>query len=450
MAAPREPALPALHLAGAGLPALPMAMVLIAAYVYLPTFYARQFGLDLAAIGVILFVTRIADMISDPLVGALSDRWTTRWGRRRPWIALGVPLTAVSLAFLMSPPGAVGQGHLLFWALVLTLGWTFITVPLSAWGAELSDYYHQRSRVAAVRNAFGIVGTLAAILIAALPGLDPRVDQAMAMAWLGWAVAVLLPLGVLFLLIAVPERRLAPAAATPWREGLRVLAGNAPLRRLLLAGFVNAVANGLPGTLFLLFAAHVVKMDAAQSGGALLFYFGAAFVSLPLWLRLSYRIGKHRAWTVAMLAAALAFVTVLFAGPGDFWLFVGMSVATGLALGGDLVFPAAIQADVVDADRAAGGAQRAGLILALNQMAAKLGLALAVLVAFPLLALAGFDAQNPQGERGLWALAALYAALPIVLKLAAVALVRRFPLGVSEQAVLRAALARKSAVGPDA
>lgn len=442
-----EVRLPARQLVGLGAPALPMAMVLLAAYVYLPSFYATNFGVDLAAIGLVLFASRLFDVATDPLIGWASDRAETRWGRRLPWIVAGAPVVALALYMLLVPARPPDAAYLLIWTLALTLGWTTVTVPLAAWGAERSPYYHQRTRVSAARQGFGILGTVAAIVVAALPGAGLGISAAEAMRILAWSVVGLLPLALL-LLARVPDRppAMAPAPETAgagWRAGLAALVGNAALRRLLAAGFVNALANGLPGTLFLLYVAHVLKLGEAEAGLFLLAYFAAAAASLPLWLRASYRVGKHRAWAGAMALAIAAFAVVPFLGAGDFWPFLVMSLVTGAALGGDLAFPAAIQADVADADAAASGRPRAGLVLAVNQMAAKIALALAIGLAFPILDAVGFDAKGTNDRRALDTLIGLYALAPLVLKLGALALVWRFPLGAEAQADLRRRLAGK-------
>ncbi len=105
------------------------------------------------------------------------------------------------------------------------------------------------------------------------------------------------------------------------------------------------------------------------------------------------------------------------------------------------MLPASLQADVIDVDTAATGEERSGLYLAVWGLASKLALALAVGIAFPLLSAAGYDpGTGAKSEFGLWTLALLYAALPVALKLGAIALMWRFPLDAEGQRALRAAI----------
>ncbi len=247
---------------------------------------------------------------------------------------------------------------------------------------------------------------------------------------------------VLLLLWYVPEASdgfRPPAGRADLAEALRVAAANAPFRRLLAAWLLNGLANGLPAALFLLLCAQILQAPAA-SGGLLLAYFLAGIAGVPLWIALARRIGKHRAWSIAMIWVCLAFAFVPLLGPGDTGLFLAICLASGVGLGADLALPPAIQADVIDLDELQSGERRAGLFFAAWTMAQKAGNALAAGIAFPLLDLAGFRAEGPNGRVPLAALIALYCLLPIALKLGAVKLMWSFPLDEAEQRRIRAAI----------
>jgi Na+/melibiose symporter-like transporter len=142
-----------------------------------------------------------------------------------------------------------------------------------------------------------------------------------------------------------------------------------------------------------------------------------------------------------MLWASASFVWVPLLGPGDVWPFAMICLLSGLSLGADLALPASIQADVVDLDRLQTGRQRTGLFFAVWSMATKLALALAVGLAFPVLALAGFEPGADNGPVALGTLSALYGLVPVVIKLAATALVWNFPITAAAQAELRRRIA---------
>lgn len=429
--------LPLARLVAYGLPALPAAALGLPLYVFLPTFYATELGLSLAAVGAALLGARLWDVATDPVIGALSDRTGSRFGRRRPWLVAGLPLLVLSVWMLFRPADGAGIGYLATWSAALYLGWTMLALPHSAWGAELSDDYHERARISAAREVALVAGTLVAAGLPIAVGLDGQDDPGAVLAALALLLAVGLPVTVGLAVSLVPDSRAATVPPVPWRQAGALLAANRPFVRLIAAYLVNGVANGLPATLFLLFVAHVLAAPEMQ--GPLLFtYFLCGILGVPVWLALSRRLGKHRAWCVAMIANCLIFAWVPLLGAGDVGPFLAICVLSGLCLGADLVLPSAIQADVVDVDTAAGGGRRTGLYFAFWGMATKLALALAVGTAFPLLDLAGFRAgaeSNP--ATALLVLALLYGAAPVAFKIVAVTLMWRFPLDQAAQDVLR-------------
>ena len=434
-------ALPRGLLLAYGLPALPLAALTLPVYIYLPTFYAQGLGLGLGAVGTILLLARLWDVVSDPLVGWATDRLRTRWGRRRPWIVGSAPLLMLSLWQLFVPPADAGLGHLLGWSLLLYLAWTATMLPLWAWGAELSGDYHERSRVAGYREAFIILGTVLAAAAPQLVGAEPGSGEALRAIAIG--TLLLLPLALAVLLLRVPERPAPAGRRLRLRRGLRLMAANRPFRRLILAYFLNGAANGLPATLFPLFAQH--WLGRPEMGGLLLLaYFACGILAVPGWLALSRRLGKHRTWCWAMLGVCLAFAAVPLVGTGQVGAFLAICIVTGLALGADLVLPPAMQADVVDLDTARTGTPRTGLYFALWGMATKLVTALAVGVAFPLLDLAGFEAAGPNEGPALAMLVVLYALAPVGLKLLAVGLMWNFPVDAAQHAALRRRIAART------
>ncbi|MFN4088129.1 MAG: MFS transporter [Alphaproteobacteria bacterium] len=440
-------------LAAYALPGLPLAALLLPLYIYLPKAYADELGLGFAAVGVVLFTARIADLLTDPLVGWASDHLPGRFRRRLPMLA-GTPLLVVSIGFLFMPGEAAGVGHLVGWTLAVYLCAAVVLLPWYAWGAEISPDYAERSRIAGWREASLLLGTVVAASIATFAG-----DGLGALAVIGWSLAFVLPATILFAAWRVPEEAgrasmpaTGPKTATqtavrqPWRRNIRILARNRPFLRLLGAYLLNGIANGLPATLFLLYVEHVLAAPG-WAGPLLLAYVVSGVVAIPFWLRLSVRIGKHRAWTVSMLAACLLFAPVPWLGEGDTLWFLLVCIGTGLCLGADLALPGSMQADVTDLDAVRSGRARAGLLFALWGMATKLALAGAVGIAFPLLALAGFqggpDAAHPPGA--LFALSALYALLPIGFKLAAASLALGYPIDAALQARIRHILDRRDA-----
>ena len=129
--------------------------------------------------------------------------------------------------------------------MVLYLGATMILLPYSAWGAELSADYDERSRIAGWREGLVVVGTL---LAAGLP-VVVGAERAAALEVIAWSLWIVLPVCLVIAVRFVPERPAVLQRRLAWREGLLVLWRNGPFRRLIAAYFLNGIANGLPATL---------------------------------------------------------------------------------------------------------------------------------------------------------------------------------------------------------
>ena len=178
-----------------GIANLPTSIVGLPIALYIPAFYSQNLGLSLATVGALIALSRLTDVFTDPAIGIASDRWQTRFGRRKPWMVMGMPLMLLSLWMLFVPKSAfavsvwsmfggeaVTNLYLFVWISALYLSFTLVDLPYKAWGAELSIDYDERSRVTGWREAFGYGGTLMALAIPLIMSLflgKPGPDNAL-------------------------------------------------------------------------------------------------------------------------------------------------------------------------------------------------------------------------------------------------------------------------------
>jgi Na+/melibiose symporter-like transporter len=428
------------------LPAFVIALPTIPVYIHLPALYGVQLGLGLAATGLVLLVARVFDTVTDPLIGALSDRVAFRGSHRKPWIAVGAVIAGLGLFQILNPSAGADGAYLLLWSIVLYAGWTMVAVPYMAWGAELSADYNERTRITSWREGMALLGIVGAAVLTAVTTNLGWTEQASigAVAWLAIVLGVVVVPLLLWVVPDGPTRKTTPTPIDrkPRRGARRSLFSNRLFLRLLLAWFLNGLANGIPAALFFIYLEHGLDAGAQDRPLFVLSYFVAAIAAIPLWVRLSRRFGKHRVWCWAMISACAAFASVPFIQAGSFEAFAVVCVITGMALGADLALPPAIQADVVDYDKLRSGRERTGFQFALWGMSTKLALAVAVGVALPGVEAWGFDPSAPT-QTGIWGLTVIYALVPVVIKITAIAAVWRFPLTAKKHAVIRRRLSRK-------
>lgn len=427
-------------LAAYGPLAFPLAAAFIALQVIIPTYYAQALGLSLSAVGGILLIARLWDLFTDPLVGYLSDRTPERLGRRKLWIVVSAPLVAFTVWRLFNPPEEVNNTFLLLCTLGIYIAGTMTIVPMNAWGAEISPAYHQRSRIAGARVVFGLAGTLCALL------LVDNADNA-ALADSLWAITVLVWLGLLVSIplaaLRVPDRGKVEDDGATLRGALSLLLHPSPFRRLLIAFMLNGMGNAIPATLFLLYVTHVLEAPGV-AGPMLFLYFVASALSVPVWVAISRRAGKHQAWCWAVIGSCLFFSGAPFLGSGDTLIYGAIVVGTGLMIGADLALPSAINGDLIEWDALENGRRRPGLFFALWGTASKLSYALAVGLIFPLLDLIGFDAtQSNNAAEDVRMLALLYGVPTLLCKGIALAMMWRFPIDEAKHLEIRQALAQR-------
>lgn len=400
---------------------LPLAMVALPIYVYLPQFYAERAGLSLGLIGAALLAARIAAAFIDPLLGAWIARAGTGEGKGAidypRFIHLSLPLLLAGFFGLFHPPSLGSAATVLWFGATLTLvyfGFSLATIAHQSWGAALTQAPGPRARVTSVREACGLAGVVLAAAVTAAAGYTA----------LCWSFAAMLVGGALLLARAVraPAQPIdSAAAATAWRGMLAPFA-QARFRALFAVLLVNGVASSIPATLFLFFATDRLQLGA-MAGLFLIVYFCAAALSMPLWVRLARRFGEARAWAGAMLGASLVFMWAYFLGEGAALGFGAICCLSGLALGADLALPPALLAGVVKQAGQAGGGEAA--YFGVWNWGVQMTLALAAGIALPLLAWWGYV---PGGAQGGAALAGAYALLPCALKCVSAWMLWRAPL----------------------
>lgn len=427
-------------LAAYGSLAFPYAAAFIALQVLVPTFYAQATSLSLTAIGALLLVARLFDTVTDPIVGYWSDHSNSRFGRRKVFVVIAAPLVAISVWFLFNPPEDAGALYLLSWTICIYVAGTLSIVPASAWAAELSEDYSQRSIVTGVRVAFGLAGTLVALLVPAFISDGKSTDLAATLSIITGLVLVSLLVTTTLAAWYVPDTAKTSLPSNSVSAAWLLMKSDNPFRQLLISFLLNAVANAIPATLFLLYVTHV--LGAPEQAGVFLFlYFVCAACAVPVWIAIAKRYGKHRTWSAAMIIACAFFLWTPFLDSASiFWFYIIVGV-TGFTTGADLALPSAINADVIEWDALETGYRRPGLFFALWGTAAKLSFGLAIGIAFPLLEFAGFSATEPNTPDSLLWLAVIYGAPCIVFKLAAIWTMRGYPITEEVHIEIRAALA---------
>lgn len=420
----------------------------------LPSFYAETMGVPLALVGTISAATRLLHIATDPLVGALSDRTNSRYGRRLPWIGAGslVAMAGLTLAFLP----VVHTASATYLALCLVLIYTatsLIQIPYYAWGAELPASAYGRARMLGWREVLGLSGMMlssVAPLIASALGFSANGRQAMGFL----AIALLVAIPLAFVLLCFAGRESAPTAAD--RSGnspLKVLLDfwiairtNMPYRRMLIA--IQLINIGLTAgqSVSYFFLSHILQLG--KMFGPLLLIGGiCAIASSPLWLWIGRRFEFHKIVAWGCIAATLVHVVgFTLIPPGAAGVLLGVGIVEAVVMAGTIILAPTIQAFAIEYGTLTNGVDRAGTYVSLNQLAGQVANALPFLLIFPLLAFCGFEPSAKHiGPEGLAALRwiGIFAGAPF--QIAGALLLLRFPITKAGAAEISAALEKRRA-----
>ena len=369
--------------------ALPLAIAEIPIIVYLPAFYAKELHLDPGLVGLVFLSARLWDGISDLLIGWLSDKLRSRWGRRKPWVILAAPFLVGSLWFLCNPPPGAGLLYLGVWAVFFYPAWTAMKIPYISWGTELATEYVERSRVTTFRESFTMLGNL---LFAAAPLIFLVADAPLRQVLFLMSVAVvcLVPMAAALLGFFVRDPLPRERSSTPLLAGLAALVKDKVLLRFLLATLLIWTSEGVINSLAVFSFTVGLELPDKLFWIVLILYI-ATLSAVPFTLRLAARWEKHRLLVAGMVVYTTATAILIWAPAGNFPAIAAIWVLAGLAYASITILPTSVLADIVDHGDVASGERRSGAYTATYYLVGKIGLALGVGLAFGLLKLVHYD-----------------------------------------------------------
>lgn len=417
--------------------AIPVSAAALPIGVYLPAIFARDFGISLGTIGLIFLFGRLWDAVTDPLVGALSDRTRSRFGRRKPWIAAGGVLFLLASLFLFFPVLDVTPAYLAAVLFFFYLGWTAMQIPFLAWSGEISGQYHQRTRIATYQT---VVGSAALFITLVLPTVGDQLrpgDGRLQLTLMG-ALVLATTLPALFLTLTA-FREIEPEAEPErfsLRQSLQAVFANPLLLRVLASDFAVTLAQSIRSSLIVFFVTfYMGRPDWAA--GLFLFQFVFGILAGPIWLRIGLKLGKHRTAILGEAVQVAVNLGLLLVTPDRFGLLLALTLGQGLAQGSGNLMLRAIVADIADKHRLETGEERTGLYFSVFSLAGKSASAAAIGIALPLIGWLGFDPKGANSPEALNGLLYVFALGPAIAHAFSAALLSRFPLDEAAHSEIR-------------
>ncbi|MFC0862509.1 MFS transporter [Sphaerimonospora cavernae] len=346
--------------------------------------------------GLVLFLPKAWDLLVNPLVGRWSDRTSSRWGPRRPWLLAGAAVLPVSFAAMFSGPPLTGIPAAVFVGvafLFASTGYALYEVPYKAMPAEMTGDYHERTSLLQWRMIFVAVSVaLSGVVAPMLAG-----DSADGYRLMGITFAAILLTAMIGSFLGTAR---APFIGRQRSDGslrsqLAAVRTSRPFLWLLGLSSAQNLAAGvlLAGAPY--FAAYVLH-DTAATSTLFAALVGPMLVTMPLWVRLARRLDKRGAMILAgslfLVGASLLIATPMF---GSLYAHLAV-VSIGLGYAGLQLLQFSMLADVIAHDSTVSGERRGGVFTGLWTAVENAVSALGATVYGAVLATGGFISSNPE------------------------------------------------------
>jgi GPH family glycoside/pentoside/hexuronide:cation symporter len=368
--------------------------------VYLALFLTDVIGVAPKVAALAFFVGSTWDYVNDPIIGYISDRTRTRWGRRRPFLLFGALPFAASFCLLWWKPlldGSLALG--IYYAVAFALfdtAATFVYMPYYALTPDLTDDYDERTALTSYRMFFSILGGLLAFTVPLwiVGGFQPdHADRVLLMGAIFGVVAAL-PLLLVFWDTRERPEFMVRKQTTDLRQSIALTWKNRPFIFGLGLFLFNGVTMSILEVVLLYYIKYVV-LHEAESDIIMATIFVVAIVALPLWVWISNRLNKRWAYIsgISFLAAVLLVLSSLTPETG-FPFIIGLSVLAGIGMSAMHVLPWAILPDAIEHGELQNGERQEGLFYSQITLAQKVASSIAIPLVLLVLDNSGYVANS--------------------------------------------------------
>jgi glycoside/pentoside/hexuronide:cation symporter, GPH family len=418
---------------------LPLAIMHAPTVAILPALYAKQAGLSLVVIGSILMAMRIFDSVIDPMIGFLSDRTRSRFGRRKPWILAGTIVAGFGSVIAFHPTATTGYVYFAVAYFLLVVGWSLVEIPHTAWLNELTGEYQARSRIATYRYVAGLLGSACFLVIPLLP-FFPTTEMTPDVTAAGsWMVVALLVIMVAPALVIVPDHQLVVASQQfSLRQVLHSVSGNRPFWFFAAMQSLSGVSSGIVGGLFFFYLGSYLDI-ADKYSYIMLPVYAFSVIGAFFWLRATMHVDKHRIVAACSLVTAATNLAMFYIQPGEGALAAMITIfaISAFSGAGSTSAYASLLADVVDYGTLKTGSNYSGNYFAAWAFINKCCLAVGGGLGLTIAGLFGYTAQGPNGPLEMMGFFVAIVWIPCLLNVGAALIAWRFPITRKRQAAIR-------------
>lgn len=415
-------------------------------------FLTNVIGLALEAVFLITLIRMTWDYINDPIIGFLTDRTRSRWGRRRPYLLFGVVPYGIAFAMLWWQPPFASEVWLVVYYTVAWLIYdtilTLVSMPYFALTPELTQDYDERTSLTSYRMAFSIIGSLVAYtawLMVIGERTPANANHIFTMAAIFGAISAL---PMLFTFIATKEKEAYVSQSRPsLRESLKAARTNRPF--LFAAGIFlftwTAISVIEPTLLYFLKYRMNLPDDTADIVAGTVFI--SALVVLPFWLWISKKTDKRKSYIAGMIFLSAVMCTLIFITPSlGFPVIIFLAALAGIGVSAVHVLTWAMIPDAVEVDELASGHRHEGIFYALVTLLRKVSASVAVSLIPLVWKWSGYVADAPQqSDTAITAIRIMVGPVPSLFLLGGIIFAIFYPLSRQAHRETREKIAARSA-----
>lgn len=401
---------------------------------YIFFFYATVIGLDPLWIGLALGILGVWDMFNDPIMGHISDKTKTRWGRRRPYIIFGtVPLVFTFILLWWNPFTDWFMIFLYFLLIMLIFEWMFTLVQLAYTSLfpELTSNIDERLEIAGYLEFFDIIALiLGFVLSLVIVGILIEMGYTPIIAWpiMATILGVVIAISAFTAVAVTKEREIFyTAEALPFLKALKYTWQNKSFKVVALAWLCINIAYVIAAATAIFFSIYILNLSELETAMSLLFMFLTAIPCLYLWFKISKKFGAVRATMMAMLLFGISFVFLLFVV--NLVMFIIALTLLGVGFAGVILLPQTLYADVIDEDETITGVRREGIYQGIRAFIAKGSVSLSYVTMGIVLSVSGFQAgAATQSDTALLGIRLLLGLIPAVVMFIGILIYIHYPL----------------------
>ncbi|MFL2770233.1 MAG: MFS transporter [Rhodospirillaceae bacterium] len=411
---------------GWGIGSLGMAVMFGLINTFALTFMVNYLAIASGLAGLLIGLSKIYDGLTDPIMGIITDRTQTKWGRRRPYLIVGAFLLAASMVTMFNVPDFGSQSAIVVYMILVLLlyatAYTVFNVPYLSMPAEMTDGYHERSYLMSFRvygiAAAGYVGLAVGPML--IDGFGGGREGFEVMAWIMGGVVLLSSILCFHYTKDAPFKQRVDTSHFPIKEQVRLALENRPFLWLILSKLCGLLGGALSAPAKAFFFPLVLGASLTSFGYYWIAFYTAMIVSQPFWLRQGKAYGKRNVFIFGLLASVVINLTWLVATPAEpYVITIIRGVLLGLTGGCTLLMGQAMLPDTMEYDVRRTGIRRegifAGFYTTIEKFSYALGPAITGLVLGSMGYIASRDGMVEQPDSAIFAIYVCAAGLPALL-----------------------------------